>query len=251
MAMPDTAAALLVEQRGPLLVMTINRPTARNALTTDVTTLLTEAIERLETDPSLRVGVLSGAGGGFCAGIDLKAFASSGSPTGLKEMLRDRSVKPMVAAVEGFALGGGLELALMCDLIVAARGTKLGLPEAKFGLLAAGGALFRIPERLVTSMVLTGTPLIAEEAADHGLVARLTDPGQALAEAIELATAIAANAPLPIAAALRLIRSRAGRSEEEMWAMQVPERDTIFTSSDAREGALAFSEKRVPSWAGK
>lgn len=250
MATPDTAPALLIEQRGPILLMTINRPEARNSLNGDVTTALTQAIERLEHDPNLRVGVLTGAGGGFCAGLDLKAFAVSGSPAGLKELLRDRSAKPLVAAVEGFALGGGFELALMCDLIVAARGTKLGLPEAKFGLLAVGGGMFRLPERMVTAMVLTAAPLTAEQANEHGLLTRLSEPGQALAEAIGLANLVAANAPLPIAAALRLIRARAGRTEGELWAMQLPERDAIFTSSDAKEGAAAFAERRPPTWTG-
>ncbi|ORA11663.1 enoyl-CoA hydratase-related protein [Mycobacterium arosiense] len=242
---------LVVDPQGPVLVMTLNRPSARNALTTPLTKGLTAALARLADDPSLRAGVLTGAGGGFCAGIDLKAFASDGPPAGLRELLRARSVKPVIAAVEGFALAGGLELALMCDLVVAARGAKVGLPEARRGLLPTGGGLFRLPEALATEMALTAAILQAERLAAHGVVARLTDPGMALETAMSLAQSIAANAPMSVTSSLQLIRARSGRSEEQMWELQAPLRDKVFGSADAREGAMAFAEKRQPQWAGR
>jgi enoyl-CoA hydratase len=242
---------LLVHSQGPVLVMTLNRPGARNALTSPMTKALTAAIEQLVDDPQLRVGVLTGSGGAFCSGIDLKAFAADGPPTGLRELLRARSAKPMIAAVEGFALAGGLELALMCDLVVAACGAKVGLPEARHGLLATGGGLFRLPAGIATEMALTAAVLPVEELASHGVVARLTEPGQALTTALSLAETIAANAPLSIANSLQLIRARPGRSEEQMWELQAPLRDKVFGSADAREGATAFAEKRTPQWAGR
>lgn len=242
---------LVVHAQGPVLTITLNRPWARNALTSPLTQALTAAIEQLADDPQLRVGVLTGSGSGFCAGIDLKAFAADGPPTGLRELLRARSAKPLIAAVEGFALAGGLELALMCDLVVAARGSKVGLPEARHGLLATGGGLFRLPAGLATEMALTAAVLPVEQLAAHGVVARLTEPGAALATAISLAETIAANAPLSIAASMQLIRARAGRSEEQMWELQIPLRDKVFGSADAREGATAFAEKRTPQWAGR
>jgi enoyl-CoA hydratase len=242
--------ALLVEASGPLLIMSLNRPEARNALNQALTDQLVAALARLAGDPALRAGVLRSTSGAFCSGMDLKAFAASGPITGLREMLRARTPKPVVAAVETFAFGGGLELALMCDLIVAARGTKLALTEAKFGQLAVGGGLFRVPEALVTEMALTALPVLAERAAEHGMVHRLVEPGDASAVAIELATTIAANAPLSVARATQLIRARAGRTEDELWELQAPIRDEIFSSRDSKEGALAFTEKRTPNWTG-
>jgi len=242
--------ALLVEARGPLLIMSLNRPDARNALNQALTTGLIEALHRLADDDALRVGVLGSTSSGFCAGMDLKAFAESGPILGLREMLRARTPKPVIAAVEGFAFGGGLELALMCDLVVAARGTKFAMTEAKFGLLATGGGLFRIPETLVTEMALTGLPITAERAAENGMVNRLVEPGEALAVATELACAIAANAPLSVARTTELIRARAGRTEHQLWELMAPIRDEVFASADAMEGAVAFAEKRPPNWTG-
>jgi enoyl-CoA hydratase len=242
--------ALLVETHGPLLMMSLNRPDARNALNQALTIGLVKALDRLATDDTLRAGVLRSTSEGFCAGMDLKAFAESGPIVGLREMLRARTPKPVVAAVEKFAFGGGLELALMCDLVVAARGTKFALTEAKFGLLATGGGLFRIPEPLVTEMALTGLPITAERAAERGMVSRLVEPGETVAVATELASAIAGNAPLSIARTTQLVRARAGRSEHDLWQLMAPIRDEVFNSSDAKEGAAAFAEKRTPHWTG-
>lgn len=239
---------VLVERRGPILLITLNRPFARNAITTVMTQRLASAIEQLNASSELRVGVITGAGSGFCAGIDLKAFAQEGPPAGIGQLLRARSRKPLIAAIEGFALAGGLELALMCDLIVAGRGTKMGLPEARRGLLATGGGLFRLPVPLATLMALTGTTFTADQIAEHGLLARLTGPNEALTEALEIAAAIADNAPLSVEASLELIRARAGRTEDELWKLQVPLRNAVFESADAREGATAFTEKRPARW---
>jgi enoyl-CoA hydratase len=194
--------------------------------------------------------VLCSTSDGFCSGMDLKAFAESGPITGLREMLRARTPKPVIAAVERFAYAGGLELALMCDLVVAAHGTKFALTEARFGQLAVGGGLFRVPEALVTEMALTALPVTAERAAAFGMVHRLVEPGETRAVATELATTIAANAPLSIARAVELIRARAGRTEEELWELQAPIREEIFNSRDSKEGARAFAEKRTPNWTG-
>jgi enoyl-CoA hydratase len=242
--------ALLVEARGPLLIMSMNRPDARNALNQALTDGLVGALKRLAEDSELRAGVLCSTSEAFCSGMDLKAFAESGPISGLREMLRARTPKPVVAAVEKFAFAGGLELALMCDLVVAARGTKFALTEAKFGQLAVGGGLFRVPEALVTEMALTALPITAERAAEFGMVNRLVEPGETLAVATELAATIAANAPLSIARATELIRARAGRTEHDLWELQTPIRDEIFSSRDSKEGARAFAEKRTPNWTG-
>jgi len=213
------------------------------------------AVQTAEVDGDLRVGVLTGAGGTFCAGMDLKAFAASGLPKGIDDVLRHGCRKPLVAAVEGVAVGGGLELALIADLLVAASDARLGSPEVKFGLFPGGGALLRLPRHLpqsiVTELALTGEPLSAESAFAHGLVVRLCEPGHALDTALELARAIARNAPLGVDAALRLLRMAPGRTEEDLWAEQRRLVDAVFHSEDAQEGARAFAEKRPPQWSGR
>src|SRR5580704_15680956 len=214
-----------------------------------------EALATLDTDDTLRVGVLTGAGGSFCAGMDLKAFAASGLPSRIDELLRDGCRKPLVAAVEGVAVGGGLELALIADLIVASTDATFGSPEVRFGLFPGGGALLRLPRHLpqsvVAEMALTGSPLGAPSAFDHGLVVRLCQPGHALETDLELAGAIARNAPLGVDAALRLLRRAPGRTEDELWAEQRALVDEVFHCDDAREGARAFAEKRPPEWSGR
>ena len=170
------------------------------------------------------------------------------------EFVQNGATKPLVGAIEGFALAGGLELALSCDLLVAARGAKLGIPEVGVGLFAAGAGLFRLPGRVgygtAMEMAITGDPITAEEAADHGLVSRLTEPGGALGEALALAERIARNAPLAVAASKQLIRATQGATEEELWKMQRPHMATVWKSDDAKEGPRAFAEKRPPEWTG-
>jgi len=246
--------AVLTERRDRVLVITLNRPDAMNAINGDLSNGLWSAIQDLNCDPGLTAGVLTGAGRGFCAGMDLKAFSRGEDIGPMIKFIRAGSEKPLICAIEGFALAGGLELALSCDLLVAARGAKLGIPEVGVGLLAAGAGLFRLPGRVgygkAMEMAITADPITAEEAAEHGLVARLTDPGSALQEALSLAERIARNAPLAVAASKQLIRATQGSTEEELWALQRPLQERVFASDDAKEGPLAFAEKRPPKWSG-
>ena len=248
------ADEVLTEKRGRVLLITLNRPDARNAINSALGLGLTAAVQELDSDPGLTAGVLTGAGRGFCSGMDLKAFLSEGAPQGLTEFLVGGAQKPLIAAIEGFALAGGLEVALSCDLLVAARGVKIGIPEVGVGLFAAGGALLRLPRRVpygvAMEMALTADPISAEKAHEYGLVARLADPGKALEVALELAERIARNAPLGVAASKQLIRETAGRTEAEFWAYQQPLSSPVFKSEDAKEGPRAFAEKRAPNWKG-
>ena len=248
------ADEVLTERRDRVLVITLNRPEARNAINTALAQALTAAIEELDSDDGLTAGVLTGAGGGFSAGMDLKAFATEGPPKGFDEFLRNGAKKPLIAAIEGFAVAGGLEIAVTCDLLVAAKGVRLGIPEVGVGLFPAGGALMRLP-RLVPygvamEMALTGDPITAEKALEYGLVARLAEPGKAVDEAIALATRIAKNAPLSVAASKQLIVDSFGRTEEEFWKHQLPQLRVVFASDDAKEGPRSFAEKRAPKWTG-
>jgi enoyl-CoA hydratase len=250
---------VLTERRDRVFLITLNRPEVRNAINGELSENLAVALDVLDSDPELSVGVLTGAGAGFCAGMDLKAFTSgqqrpAGEPRSSRNALRDGSRKPVVVAIEGFAMAAGLEMALSFDLIVAARGARLGIPETRRGLFAAAGGLYRLPRWLGLSrameMALTGDPILAEEAHQLGMVARLTEPGGALAAALDLAGRIARNGPLGIAASKQLIRDALGMSEADFWQHQDPLRVSVFGSADAREGALAFLEKRDPNWSG-
>lgn len=250
-----TEQVLRTEDHDGVLVITLNRPEARNALDTELSAGLVAAVDRLSADPDLHAGVLTGAGGVFCSGMDLKAFSASGLPKGLGELLRHGSPdKPLIAAVEGYALAGGLELALACDLMVAATGAKLGIPEAKVGLFAAGGGLLRLSQRLPTQvaleMAITGRPISSDRAHQLGLVSRLTEVGGALASGLELAGQITRCAPLAVRASRELVRTVHGRGDEDFWDRQAPLVRSVFKSADAKEGPRAFAEKRAPRWSG-
>jgi enoyl-CoA hydratase len=249
------AEAVLTSRHGNILVVTLNRPEVRNAIDSALSLGVLDALVTLDDDADLRVGVLTGAGGTFCAGMDLRAFAHSGVPAKIDDVFRNRCRKPLVAAVEGVAVGGGLELALVADLLVAGRDARFGSPEVKFGLFPGGGALLRLPEllprSLVTEMALTGEPIDAATALQHGLVNRVCEPGAALDVALELAGAVARNAPLGVDAATQLLRRGRGRSEDELWPEQRALVDSVFHSDDAAEGARAFAEKRLPEWTGR
>ena len=253
----NTEEAVLVEQRDRILVITINRPQAKNAVNAAVSRGLADAMDRLDDDAGLSVGVLTGAGGSFCAGMDLKAFARGenvvveGRGMGFTER---PPVKPLIAAVEGYALAGGTELALATDLIVASKDSAFGIPEVKRGLVAGGGGLLRLPQRIpyaiAMELALTGDNLSAQRAHELGLVNVLAEPGKALDAAIELAERITANGPLAVAATKRIITESRGWSPDEMWTEQVKILMPVFGSNDAKEGAVAFAEKRPPRWTG-
>jgi enoyl-CoA hydratase len=250
---------VLREQRGRILLITINRPDQRNAVNAAVAHGIGAALDELDADAGLSVGVLTGAGKGFCAGMDLKAFVTGERPyvegRGFAGITQRSADKPLIAAIEGFAVAGGLEVALACDLIVAARGARLGVPEVKRSLVAAGGALLRLPRALprnvANELALTGDPIEAERAHELGLVNRLTEPGEALTAALELAETIAANGPLALAATKRILVDAADWPDSEFFARQGEISDPVFASEDAREGATAFAERRDPVWKGR
>jgi enoyl-CoA hydratase len=248
---------VLVEQRDRILIITINRPKARNAVNAAVSRGLADAMDRLDGDAGLSVAILTGAGGSFSAGMDLKAFARGenvvveGRGMGFTER---PPAKPLIAAVEGFCLAGGCELALATDLIVASRDSAFGIPEAKRGLVAGGGGLLRLPERIpyavAMELALTGDNLPAERAHELGLVNVLAEPGKALEAAIALAEKITANGPLAVAATKRIIVESRGWTPESRWEEQNKILAPVFVSNDAKEGAIAFAEKRPARWTG-
>jgi enoyl-CoA hydratase len=252
-------APVLTERRDGVLLVTLNRPEQRNAVNAAVAEGIAAALDALDADPALQVGVLTGAGKGFCAGMDLKAFVKGERPhvagRGFAGIVERPPAKPLIAAIEGFAVAGGFEIALACDLIVAARGARLGIPEVTRGLVAAGGALLRLPRRipyhLAMELALTGDPIDAERAERVGLVNRLTEPGEAVAGALELAAALAANGPLALTATKRILVEAPGWPAEEQWARQAEITIPVMTSEDAREGSTAFAEKRPPHWQGR
>ena len=253
------SGAVRVEADGPILLITIDRPEARNAVDAAVAQGIAAALDRLDAEEALQAAILTGAGGYFCAGMDLKAFVAGERPhvegRGFAGIVERGPRKPIVAAIEGFAVAGGFEVALACDLIVAARGARLGIPEVKRSLVAAGGALLRLPQRipyhLAMELALTGDPIGAERAHELGLVNRLADPGEAVAVARELAQAIVANGPLALDASKRILQEAPGWPPGEAWGRQAAIAGPVFVSEDAREGAVAFAEKRAPVWRGR
>lgn len=242
-----------------LLVVTIDRPQARNAVDGATARELAAAFDRLDADPTLRAAVLTGAGGGFSAGMDLKAFVRGDLPfvegRGFGGFTQAPPRKPVVAAIEGYALAGGLEMALACDLIVAAEDARLGLPEVSRGLVAAGGGLLRlahrIPYHVAAEIALTGDFVSARRLFDIGLLNRLTEPGQALPAALGLAATIARNAPLAVAGSKAILGSAADWGLADGWVRQQEIAERATTSEDAQEGATAFAERRAPVWKGR
>src|SRR5580693_1139501 len=244
--------AVLTDDADGVLVVTINRPEARNAVNAEVARGIAAALDALDGRDDLNVGVITGAGGTFCAGMDLKAFLTGERPAipgrGFGGLTEAPPAKPLIAAVEGYALAGGCEIALSCDMVVAADNAKFGLPEVKRGLL---GLPRRIPYQVAMELALTGEFLDAPRAHHFGLVNRLTEPGGALAAARELAAAVAANGPLAVRATKSVIASADSWPVDEFWSRQQAIVEPVFTSADAREGALAFAEKRPPRWTGR
>ena len=252
-------AAVLTERRDGVLLVTLNRPDARNAVNAALAEGVAAALDELDADDELSVGVLAGAGKGFSSGMDLKAFVAGESPyaadRGFAGITQRAAEKPLIAAIEGFAVAGGFEVALSCDLIVAARGARLGIPEVKRSLVAAAGALLRLPQRipyhLAMELALTGDPIDAERGYELGIVNRLAEPGRAVDAALELAGEIARNGPLALRASKRIVQSSSDWTDSEAWEKQGEIAGPVMVSEDAREGAIAFAEKRDPIWRGR
>jgi len=250
---------LLTERHDRVLLIRLNRPDARNAVNLAMAEAMDAALTELDSSDELSVGVIAGEGKGFSSGMDLKAFASGERPwagdRGFAGIVQQPAEKPLIAAIEGFAVAGGLEIALACDLIVAAKGAKLGVPEVKRGLVAAGGALRQLPRRLpgavAMELALTGETITAERGAELGLVNRLAEPGKALEVALELAAELAANAPLALRASKAILRQQWSWDDAAFWAKQGELVAPVFGSEDAIEGATAFAEKREPNWRGR
>ena len=249
---------VLTSEEDGVLVVTINRPEAKNAMTKAAAEGIAAAMDRLDSDDNLRVGILTGAGGTFCSGMDLKGFLRGESPSiegrGFGGIVQKPPEKPLIAAVEGYALAGGLELMIACDLVTANTGAKFGIPEVKRGLVAAAGGVMmlpdQIPERIAMELALTGDFIDAARAYELGLINRITD-GEALAAAKELAASIVANGPLAVRVSKQVIKQSRGWPMDERYTRQTQLIAPVFVSEDAREGAAAFAEKRAPNWKGK
>jgi enoyl-CoA hydratase len=250
---------LLLESHGRVRVLRLHRPQARNAMTGKLAREIATAMDAFEASDTWQVAVITGEGGNFCSGMDLKAFTRGELPwdpvRGFGGLTERPPTKPVIAAVEGYAVAGGFELALACDLIVAADNAQFGLPEVRRGLVASAGGLMRLPKRLpyflAMEMALTGDLLPAQRAWAQGLVNRLVAPGQALTHALELASRIADQAPLAVRTSKQIIVQSATWAADEMFARQMPVADPIGRSEDALEGARAFAEKRAPNWRGR
>ncbi len=255
------ASEVITESRGPIRILRIHRPEARNALSPEVIRLLGRGLEEAEQDAAVRAVIVTGTGDrAFCAGMDLRAFAQRGSPgstedtRGFQRFVRDSIDKPVVAAANGSALAGGFELLLACDLAVASSKARFGLPEAKRGLFAAGGGIHlgrRIPLALALELGLTGEAIDAQRALAVGLVNAVVPPARVLEEAIALAERVVANGPLGVLATKKLMRLSANVSREAAHAEMATLQPIVFGSEDAREGATAFIEKRAPQWKGR
>jgi enoyl-CoA hydratase len=257
--MAEAVPEVLTERRDGVLVITINRPHAKNAITEGVARDIAAAIDELDGSDDLRAAVLTGAGGTFCSGMDLKGFLRGESPVvesrGLAGLTQAPPRKPLIAAVEGWALAGGFEILLACDMVVAAQTARFGVPETKRALVAGAGAALLLPQRIplpiALELLLTGDPITAQRAYDLGIANRITPEGEALEEALALAAVIATNGPLAVAVTKEIARSASDWTVEEGWKQQAKLLAPVFISEDAQEGATAFAEKRSPVWIGR
>ncbi|MFT4518200.1 MAG: enoyl-CoA hydratase [Halioglobus sp.] len=250
---------VLVDVEDGIMVVTLNRPKARNAANKALAEGVAAAMDELDANDDIKVAILTGAGGTFCSGMDLKAFVTGEMPVvegrGFAGLSEYTPRKPLIAAVEGYALAGGLELAISCDLIVTADNAKFGIPEVKRGLAAAAGGLIKLPKqippRLAMEMALTGDFVDAARAYEMGLVNEVVPAGTALEAAKALAGRIVANGPLAVAISKKVILESSDWNSDEMWAKQQEMVNPVFVSEDAIEGSVAFAEKRAPNWKGK
>jgi enoyl-CoA hydratase/carnithine racemase len=262
----DAESEVVLERRGNVLIVRINRPAARNALNIAVMSGIGAALLAADADPDIRAVVLTGTGDrAFCAGMDLRAFAAGQTaPTdeqlsGLEAFGRFTSGsggcdKPVICAAQATAVAGGLEVVLACDLAVVAEDAKLGLPEAKRGLFAAGGGMYlarRIPLAKALEMTMTGDPITPAEALALGLINAVAPPGEVLDRAVELAGRIAGNGPLGVQASKRLVRMAAFEPLADVRKVHAELQQSVFASEDAKEGAVAFVERRTPVWRGR
>lgn len=248
-----------VEAKAGILTITIDRPAQRNAMTKAAAHVIAEALLGLDRDPELNVAILTGSGGTFCAGMDLKRFQLGERPVvdgrGFGGLVEAPPTKPLIAAVEGWALGGGFELVLASDLVVAGESAKFGLPEVTRGLAARAGGIFRaprvLPRAVALELLLTGQPMTARTALGYGMLNRVVEDGEALAVARELAVTIAGNAPLAVRASKAFALASRTLTDDEAFAVQGAYTDPVFASTDAIEGPAAFVERRPPRWTGK
>ncbi|MFA5488633.1 MAG: crotonase/enoyl-CoA hydratase family protein [Candidimonas sp.] len=241
-------------------IVTVNRPEARNAINYETALELVKAWDQLDDNDKVVIGILTGAGNTFSSGMDLKAFAANGQRPviegrGFAGLCERPPRKPMIAAIEGYALAGGCEMALACDLIVAASNASFGLPEVKRGIVPGSGGMLRLPSRIpyhaAMEAILTGDMMPARRAYELGLVNRLVEPGKALEQALELARVVAKNGPLAVQTAKKIVTESRDWRQADMFDLQRPRIAHIFTSADAKEGSTAFAEKREPVWQGK
>jgi enoyl-CoA hydratase len=261
----ERAPHCLVEQRGHTLIVTMNRPEARNALSGEMMAIMTEAWDRVDNDPEIRVAILTGAGGAFCAGADLKDMNKSAPGdkfegggwdlSRLPALLKGRRLKkPLIAAVEGPAIAGGTEILQATDIRVAGESAKFGVSEAKWGLFPLGGSAVRlvrqIPYTIAADILLTGRHLKSPEAKEIGLIGHVVPDGHALDKALEIAEVISANGPVAVQAILETIRRSEGLHEEEAFRIDAELGAAVFKSADAKEGPRAFAEKRAPKFTG-
>jgi enoyl-CoA hydratase len=251
--------AVLVDVEDGVMTITLNRGKAKNAVNKAMAEGVAAAMDELDSNDDIRVGIITGADNTFCAGMDLKAIVTGELPMlpgrGFCGFVEAPPQKPLIAAVEGFALAGGLEVMISCDLIVAADNAKFGIPEVKRGLAAAAGGLVRLPKqvppRLAMEMALTGDFIDSAKASEIGLINRVVPAGTALEGAKALAATISANGPLAVKLSKQVIVESGDWTAENMWANQQDIVNPVFTSEDAIEGATAFAEKRAPNWKGK